>query len=377
MQYIAVLSAIQMPRPRDFQIPLGFFEPGAHNAITDVEGVRVGQVTVTEPGPDGRSEIHTGVSCIWPHDGWPWERAVYAGTHVLNGNGDLIGINQMNEWGVLRSPILLTSSLAIGAVYDATAKWAAAVDEHQGRENFFMPVVSEVSDLVLSDNRRFPITARHVEAALAGASTEPPEQGAVGSGAGTICYELKGGVGSASRVLPERDGGWTVGAFVLTNYGARRNLTIAGVPVGPELDVPVPPDMPLPDFPDGSCIVVVATDAPLLPHQLRRIAQRGSLGLTRSGGFAGQSSGEITLAFSTATQLDLGPKPTVDVTALRDSSNPAFNPLFEATVEAVDEAVLNSLFEAETTTGFRGQVVERLPIEQTLEILARHRVLAG
>jgi D-aminopeptidase len=235
-----------------------------------------------------------------------------------------------------------------------------------------MPVVGEVSDGVLSDNRRFPISAAHVEQALTSASAEPPAQGAVGGGAGTICYDLKGGIGSASRVVPQ---GWTVGALVQTNYGVLRNLTIAGVPVGLELDVPVLPEPPEPQPPEGSCIVLVATDAPLLPHQLRRLALRGSVGLTRSGSYTGHSSGEITLAFSTATRIGLGPGPTIEVPAVRDTSNPAFLDLFEATVEAVHEAVLNSLFEATTTVGFQGATVHAIPVDQTLEILARHGAL--
>lgn len=355
-----------MSLPRDLNIPLGFFEPGAGNAITDVAGVRVGQVTVTDNKAGAHSDVHTGVTCIWPHEAWPWEEAVYAGAHVLNGHGDLIGITQIEEWGVLRSPIMLCSSLYIGAAYDATVRWSQAVDERQARDNFFMPVVSEVSDAILSDNRRHPLTPAHIEEALTSASTDPPLQGGVGAGAGTVCYDVKGGIGSASRLVPNAGNEWTIGALVLTNYGPRRNLAIAGVPVGPELDLPIPPD-----HPDGSCVVVIATDAPLLPHQLRRISVRGGLGLSRSGGFAGHTSGELIMAFSTANRLDLGPEPTVSIEAVRDSTNDAFQDLFEATVEAVNEAVLNSLFAAKTTTGFNGTTVYALPIDETMEILAR------
>jgi D-aminopeptidase len=362
-----------VPRPRDLNIPLGFYEPGPHNAITDVRSVRVGHTTVRETDdPGAQSDIHTGVTCIWPHEAWPWEEAVFAATHVLNGHGELIGITEVNEWGLLRSPLLLTSSLYIGAVYDATARWAADVDERQGRSNFFMPAVAEVSDNMLSDGRRFPLTRAHVEQALIQASTEPPAQGAVGAGTGTICYALKGGIGSASRVVHDPAGSWTVGALVLTNYGERRNLTIAGVPVGTELDAPAPPD-----HLDGSCIVVVATDAPMLPHQLRRLALRASIGLTRSGGFAGHYSGEITIAFSTAARVPLDGDTVIEATLLRDGANEmGFNRLFEGAVEAVNEAVLNCLFEATTTRGRNGVVAHALPIDQTLEILARRGVIA-
>jgi D-aminopeptidase len=358
-----------VPRPRELDIPLGFFSPGNSNSITDVHAVRVGHATVRdEVAHDGRSEIHTGVTCIWPHDGWPWEQGVYAAAHVLNGHGELIGITEIQECGLLRSPILLTSSLHIGAVYDATVQWASAIDERQARSNFFMPVVTEVSDVILSDNRRFPITAAHVREALTGSSARPPTEGAVGAGAGTICYGLKGGIGSASRVVLGADKDWTIGVLVLTNYGARRNLTIAGVRVGSELDVPSEPESI-----DGSCIVILATDAPLLPHQLRRLALRGSIGLTRSGGFAGHTSGEITLAFSTAARVGQEGDSVITVQVVRDGSNEAtFNRLFEATVEAVNEAVLNSLFAATTATGLKGRIVHALPIDETMAILARH-----
>jgi D-aminopeptidase len=357
-----------MPRPRELGIPLGFYDQGPHNAITDVPGVRVGHVTVRDGMHGTQSDINTGVTCIWPHEQWPWEEAVYAATHVLNGHGECIGITEINEWGQLRSPIVLTSSLYIGAAYDATARWAARIDPNGG---FFMPVVAEVSDGVLNDSRRFPLTAEHVERALSGASTSPPAQGAVGAGVGTVCYGLKGGIGSASRIAPDLNGPWTVGALVLTNYGERRNLTIAGIPIGHELDVPTPNETS-----DGSCIVIVATDAPMLPHQLRRLAHRGSLGLTRSGGFAGHYSGEIALAFSTATRIGNSGSTVVDVPALRDGWNEmGFNRLFECAVEAVNEAVLNSLFEGTTTTGIHGHVVHGLPVNTVMSMLARHRVL--
>jgi D-aminopeptidase len=364
-----------VPRPRDFDLPLGYFAPGNDNAITDVAGVRVGHVTIRDtPAAGAHSDINTGVTCIWPHGGWPWEEGVYAATHVLNGHGEIIGITEVDEYGLLQSPILLASSLNIGAVYDATARWASRFTDQQGRATFLMPVVGEVSDGQLSDSRRFPVTPAHVEQALTQSSTQAPEQGAVGAGTGTVCYDLKGGIGSSSRVVPADGQHWTIGALVLTNYGMRRNLTISGVCIGPELNVPMPGEATS-AAPEGSCIVVVATDAPLLPHQLRRLAVRGSLGLTRSGGFAGHASGEITLAFSTAARLDARGGTVVDIRAVRDGSNKTpFNRLFEAAVEAVNEAVLNCLFEATTTYGFEGTVVHALPIEDALEILARHGV---
>jgi D-aminopeptidase len=359
-----------MTTARELGIPLGWFEPGASNAITDVAGVRVGHATVRAEAAGEHGAICTGVTAIWPHEGWPWDEAVYAGVSVANGHGELIGICQIEEWGLLRSPLMLTSSLSIGAVYDGVARWAAAQDPRQcGHGMFFMPVVTEVSDLVLSDNRAFPITLAHVVEALEGASERPPAQGAVGAGTGTVCYDLKGGIGTASRRIPVAGGMWTLGALVLTNYGARRNLTIGGVPVGPLLDLPIPPSGH-----DGSCIVVLATDAPLLPHQLRRVAARAAIGLTRSGAFVGHTSGEIAIAFSTAARI-AGERHTAELHAVADGFNSDFNPLLEATVEAVHEAVLNSLFAAETTTGYRDTVAHGIPAGFVTDLLRERGVL--
>jgi D-aminopeptidase len=349
---------------RDLPISLGGFEPGPSNAITDVAGVRVGHVTIEADAGVGKGAVRTGVTCVWPHEAWPWEEGVFAGVNVLNGEGELIGICQIQDLGLLRSPILLTSSLSIGAVYDAAAKWAARHDDRLSRTNFFMPVVAEVSDLILSDNRAFPITADHVEDALSRASTAPPAQGSVGAGTGTIAYGLKGGIGTASRRLARGEGDWTIGALVLTNHGERRNLTIGGVNLGPLLNAPSPPKTN-----GGSCVVVVATDAPLLPHQLRRIAVRAGIGVTRSGAFVGHTSGEIALAFSTACRVPVEAGATIGLHAVRDSDNPAFDLLFEATVDAVHEAVLNSLLTATTTTGFAGVTAHALSVQETAAIL--------
>lgn len=355
-----------MTSPRQLGVPLGRFAPGAENSITDVEGVLVGHETVAaEAVPGGAGALRTGVTAIWPHAGEPWKEAVYAGTSVANGHGELIGICQIREYGLLRCPVMLTSSLSIGAVYDGTARWIAARDPGFLRSNFMMPVVTEVSDLVLSDNRAFPITAEHVAAALEASSPERPAEGSVGAGTGTVCYDVKGGIGTASRLLAGEWGEWTLGALVLTNYGERVNLEIGGVVVGPQLDVSMPTE-----HNDGSCIVVLATDAPLLPHQLDRLAARAGIGLTRSGAFVGHTSGELFLAFSTATRLPLERDGTqIDVRPVADGFNPVFNPLFEATVEVVHEAVLNSMFAAETMVGVDGNVVPGLPVERVAELL--------
>lgn len=356
-----------MTSPRDLGIALGHHPTGPHNAITDVAGVRVGHCTIAEDAvPGERGALRTGVTAIWPHEGWPWQEAVYAGASVLNGHGELIGICQIEEMGLLRAPVMLTSSMAIGVVYDGTARWVAAQDEWMSRRNFMMPIVTEVSDLVLSDNRAFPITPAHVAEALEQASTDKPAEGSVGAGTGTICYDLKGGIGTASR----RVGDWTVGVLVLTNHGDRPDLTIGGVEVGDDLGVPMAPNTN-----DGSCIVVVATDAPFLPHQLSRLAARGLLGLARAGASAGNTSGELGLAFSTANRIPLRSEPTVSVTAMADGFNRAYNPLFLAAVEAAHEAVLNSMFLAETMVGFAGVVAPGLPVDRVAELLRERGVI--
>jgi D-aminopeptidase len=356
---------------RSLGIPLGRFEPASSNSITDVGGVRVGHCTIIEdeqPGVHGA--LRTGVTAVWPREE-PWEAGVYAGVSVINGHGELIGICQIHEYGLLRSPVMLTSSLSIGAVYDGTARWVAKHDAGQSRTNFMMPIVTEVSDNVLSDNRHFPITPQHVAEALESARSDRPAEGAVGAGTGTVCYDLKGGIGTASRVVEVDGNAWTIGVLVLTNYGDRANLTIGGVQVGPLLDVPLPTTSG-----DGSCIVVVATDAPLLPHQLTRVATRGGIGLTRSGAYVGQTSGEIALAFSTANVVPLRSGPTISVEAVADGFNPVFNPLFEATVEAAHEAVLNSLFSARTMTGRDGARVHGLPVDHVADLLRQHGAIA-
>lgn len=361
-----------MTSPRALGIPVGRFRPGPENSITDVPGVMVGHATVLAEAVAGKhGAIRTGVTAVWPHEGKPWEEAVYAGTAVANGHGELIGICQIREYGLLRCPVMLTSSLSIGAVYDGTARWIAERDPRFLVDNFMMPVVTEVSDLELSDNRAFPITAAHVAEALAASASARPAEGSVGAGTGTVCYDLKGGIGTSSRLLDGAWGEWRLGALVLTNYGNRPDLTIGGVQVGPHLDLPVPAPTD-----GGSCIVVLATDAPLLPHQLDRIAARAGVGLTRSGAFIGNTSGEIFLAFSTATRLPPDRKnPQIPIRPIADGFNPAFDQLFEATVEVTHEAVLNSMFAAETTVGFAGNTVHGLPVDQVVDLLRAHNVL--
>jgi D-aminopeptidase len=351
-------------RARDLGVRIGQLEPGPVNAITDVAGVRVGHRTIVR-GDDGDPHAaRTGVTAIFPHDGRPWDTPVYAATHILNGYGELIGINQITEWGILTSPVVLTSSLQIGKAYDATVRWMAGLD-HRAAE-VVMPVVTECDDSFLSDVLSFPLTDEDVAAALDAAVGGPVPEGTVGAGTGMQCFDFKGGIGTSSRVAE----GWTVGALAMTNHGDRSGLRIDGVRVGEAIS-----DLMPVEHTEGSCVVVLATDAPLLPHQLRRLAQRAGMGLARGGSYASNGSGEQMLAFSTANRLPASaPGGVVDVRAVLDGSSSApwlLSSLFEAAVEATEEAVVNALFAAETVIGRAGNTLHAMPRDRALELLDR------
>jgi D-aminopeptidase len=358
-------------RARETGVRLGRMPTGLRNAITDVEGVRVGHEDVRRDGDGaGRGVVCTGVTTIFPTTD-PCHEWVYVGTDVLNGYGEMVGINQLNEWGVLHSPIVLTSSLSIGLAYDATAKWMVRQDPRGGGG---MPVVTECDDSFLNDATAFPLSEEAVWAALDGAREGDVEEGCVGAGSGMQCFDFKGGIGTASRSLPPESGGFRVGALVMTNFGRREDLRIDGVPVGQEIVDMLPEGQT-----EGSCIVVLATDAPLLPHQLRRLAKRGGLGLARTGSNGGNGSGELMLAFSTAQTIRAGcPESVSKVDAAVDGYGPGsiFSALFTAAVEATEEAVVNSLFMATTTTGREGHTLHALPIDRTLATLERAGRLA-
>ena len=351
-------------RARDLGIRIGTGEPGPLNAITDVAGVRVGHHTVVR-GDDGSPDaVRTGVTTVFPHDGDPWKAPVYAGTHILNGYGELIGVNTIREWGILESPILLTSSLLIGKAYDATVRWIAGRDGDAGE--VVMPCVTECDDSFLSAVLTGPLGDDDVWAALEAAADGPVPEGCVGSGTGMQCFDFKGGIGTASRVLPTEFGGYTVGVLVMTNHGDREHLLIDGVRVGEALG----DDMPE-EHSEGSCIVIAATDAPVLPHQLRRIAERTGMGLARGGSHASNTSGEQLIAFSTANRLPTDVQ-TMQTTVLLDGADAGgrvMSRLFRATTEATEEAVVNSLIAAHTVTGRDGHTLRAMPVDRTLEIL--------
>jgi D-aminopeptidase len=352
-----------LPRARDLGIRIGTGIPGAANAITDVASVRVGHRTVVH-GDDGAPDAaRTGVTTIFPRAGHPWVEPVYAATHILNGYGELIGINTIREWGILESPIVLTSSLLIGKAYDATVRWIGMRDPAAGEE--VMPCVTECDDSWLSAVLTQPVSDDDVWAALDAAAPGPVEEGCVGSGVGMQCFDFKGGIGTASRVTTEAQGGYTVGVLVMTNHGDRENLLIDGVRVGEHLATDMPEE-----HHEGSCVVVVATDAPLLPHQLRRVAERAGMGLARGGSHASNGSGEQLLAFSTANRVPRHGGPyTPSAIADGPDAGSILSPIFRATMEATEEAVINALVAAHTVVGRDGNTLHALPMDRTLAIM--------
>ncbi len=345
-------------RARDLGVTVGLLQPGPANAITDVGGVRVGQSTVwrDEPAPpEGRGCARTGVTAIVPFGLTDvYHQPVPAGVAVLNGAGELTGSIELGEWGLLETPIVLTATMQVGRAYDGVVAALCDADPTCGDERVVIPVVGECDDSWLNDARRVQIDETDVRAALDAASPDPPREGVVGAGAGMICCGWKGGIGTASRRTPD---GSLVGVLLLTNWGESRRLTVDGVSVGHHLVAPAAQ----PQQPAGSCIGVVATDAPCSAHDLGRLARRVGLGLARCGSTADHGSGEIFCAFSTA----------------RDTGRPALDPLFTAVVEATEEAVLNSLFVADTVTGRDGRVVHGLPVDATLDLLRAAGRLTG
>jgi D-aminopeptidase len=363
----------ERPRARDLGIRIGLLDPGPLDAITDVADVRVGHATIVRgegPLEVGIGPVRTGVTLVVPPgDGWP--RPAYAGCHRLNGNGELTGLEWIREAGVLTSPIGLTNTHSVGVVRDALV---GLEREERGREAplWSLPVVGETWDGVLNDIDGFHVRFGHVVEAWRAASGGAVGEGNVGGGTGMICHGFKGGIGTASRVVSEADGGFTVGVLVQANYGRRERLTVAGVPVGQEIpasDVPAPrlPEAAVPG--SGSIIVVVATDAPLLPHQCERLAQRPALGIGRAGGAGEPSSGDLVVAFATGNRdvVGTGGQPSHTVETLRDD---VLGPLFWAAIEATEEAILNALLAAETMTGRDGITAHALPSDRLLDLLA-------
>ena len=352
------------PRAREFGLVVGVLPPGPLNAITDVAGVAVGQVTIIE-GRDAR----TGVTAILPHGGNVFQDKVPAGISVANGYGKLTGVTQVRELGTIETPIVLTNTLSVPAAADAVIDWTLGLPGNE-RVASVNPVVGETNDGWLSDIRGRHVTKPHVLEAIRTASGGPVAEGAVGAGTGTTCFDYKGGIGTASRRLPDARGGYTVGVLVQTNFGGV--LTILGAPFdrkdagsGAGATGGTAPN----PAGDGSCLIVVATDAPLDARNLERLAKRALLGIARTGGYYSNGSGDYAVAFSTAASVRVPHRseaPTRTVTVLRDD---AASPLFQAAAEAAEEAILNSLFKAVRTEGKDGHVAEALPLDRVRELL--------
>ncbi len=382
------------PRARDLGIP---FEgkPGPFNAITDVAGVTVGHTTLISGEGKltvGRGPVRTGVTAIRPRGPAPDAPAVFAGTFALNGNGEMTGTAWIEESGLLEGPILLTNTHSVGVVRDAVIAWKSRRSGAQGSTSWSLPVVAETWDGWLNDIDGFHVKPEHVFHALETAATGPVPEGNVGGGTGMVAYEYKGGIGTASRLLASDLGGYTVGVLVQANHGVRRQLTLAGVPVGREIGGgrrrfagSDPHDLAgLSVGETGSILIVVATDAPLMPHQLKRLARRAALGLARTGAISGNGSGDLFLAFSTAnaaaTARDSGHDDSPAAfapSALQALTHHAMNPLFEATVAATEEAIANALVAATPMTGRDGHHVDALPHDRVRELMLRfHRPAA-
>lgn len=348
------------PRAREFGLVVGVLPTGPLNAITDVAGVKVGQVTIVEG-----NDVRTGVTAILPHGGNIFQDKVPAGISVANGYGKLTGVTQVRELGTLESPIVLTNTLSVPTVADAVIDWTLGFpgNEKIGSVN---PVVGETNDGWLSDIRGRHVAKAHALEAIRAASEGPVAEGVVGAGTGTTCFDYKGGIGTSSRRLPADRGGYTVGVLVQTNFGGV--LILRGRPFGRKGAGAGATAGPNPSG-DGSCMIVVATDAPLDARNLERLAKRALLGIARTGGYFSNGSGDYAIAFSTAVGVRVtngATAPTRTVTLLRDD---AISPLFQAAAEAAEEAIWNSLFKAVRTEGKDGHVAEALPLDRVRELL--------
>lgn len=357
------------PRARDLGVPFDG-APGPLNAITDVAGVSVGHVTLHSG--EGAQAVRTGITSVFPRGNEDHDR-VFAATYSLNGNGEMTGALWVDESGHLGTPVLITNTLSVGVVRDAVVEWSLQHGIREGYNgDFSLPLVGETWDGFLNDISGFHVKKEHVFAVLDGARGGVVAEGNVGGGTGMVTHEFKGGIGTSSRVVAESDGGYTVGVLVQSNYGKRELLTIAGVPVGREI-VDLMPSEGKSAHGDGSIIVVVATDAPLLPHQLKRLVKRAAFGLAVTGGRAENTSGDIFVAFSTANAENAK---MTGVASLEMLPNERISPLFRATAEGTAEAIVNALVAAETMTGLHGNTVHALPHERLREVLRKYNRLA-
>lgn len=367
----------QKPRARDLGVPF-VGTTGEFNAITDVEGVEVGYSTIISGEGEnivGKGPIRTGVTAIFPRGKAKKFSPVYANWYSLNGNGEMTGTTWISESGFLETPIMITNTNSVGEVRQAVLKWFVDTDWYNGEKWWYTyPVVAETYDGFLNDIYGFHVKEEHVLEAIGNSSSGSIAEGNVGGGTGMMCLGFKGGTGTSSRIFKIRDTTYTVGAIVQSNFGAKRNLAIAGVPVGEELkdtlnyQLKAPPNSRRREG-DGSIIVIVATDVPLLPHQLKRIAQRIPLGIGIVGGRGSNGSGDIFLAFSTANEKAFDRD---KMTTVESMSNDLLTPVFEATVQAVEESIVNAMVAAETMEGINGNKAYSIPHDLLIETLKKY-----
>ncbi|MGB5190735.1 P1 family peptidase [Robiginitalea sp.] len=380
LMFLGTSGFSQKPRARDLGVPF-VGEPGAFNAITDVAGVEVGFSTVISGeglNVAGKGPVRTGVTAIFPRGKAKKFSPVYANWYSLNGNGEMTGTTWVTESGFLETPVMITNTNSVGVVRDAVLKWYVDTDWYKGEDWWYTyPVVGETYDGFLNDIYGFHVTEAHVLEAIGNSSGGRIAEGNVGGGTGMMCLGFKGGTGTSSRVFTIGKETYSLGALVQANFGAKRNLTIAGVPVGLELkdtlnyEFKAPPQSRRQEG-DGSIIVIVATDVPLLPHQLKRIAQRIPLGIGIVGGRGSNGSGDIFLAFSTANENAFNREETTQVESI---SNDQIMPVFEATVQAVEEAIINAMVAAQTMEGINGNKAYALPHDLLIQTLKKYNRL--
>ena len=360
------MSDVTPPRKRlrGLGIAIGSLETGPHNAITDVPGVLVGHSTLIRDQP---VVVRTGVTMIVPRSGEIWTDYAYAGGHVLNGNGEMTGLTWVDESGMLGSPIGITSTSQVGLVRDFLVKESYRLGVFDG---FHLPVVGETWDGWLSTIESFPLTDAEASAALESAAAGSVTEGCVGGGTGMICHEFKSGIGTSSRVIEASGGSHTVGVLVQANYGARHDLRVDGAPVGSFIGFDEVPSAWEKAPNGGSIIVVIATDAPLIPTQCRRLAQRATVGLARTGGYGHDSSGDIFFAFATGNHLPAAQRSVREVGTL---PNEEMDVMFHAVADATEESIINALCAAETMVGREGRTAHALPLDRLGEIVGSHR----
>jgi len=370
-------ESVKKERARDLGVPFDG-TPGKLNAITDVPGVEVGHTTLISGEGKlqvGKGPVRTGVTAVLPRGKSSMSDAVFAGWFSQNGNGEMTGTTWVEESGFLEGPVMITNTHSVGVVRDAVVQWRVEHGQPDPTGYWWsLPVVAETWDGYLNDINGFHVKAEHAFQAIQSAHGGGVEEGAVGGGTGMICNGFKGGIGTSSRKLDAKDGGYTVGVLVQCNYGSRQNLRIAGIPVGREISSEDPYAYQPSEISErGSIIVVVATDAPVLSHQLKRLARRVSLGLGRNGSISGDGSGDIFIAFSTANPHAEGGKTVVDLKFL---PNDALDPVFAATVQATEEAIINAMLAAKTMTGIENHKVIGLPHDRLREVLRKYNRLA-